>query len=554
MNAMFQKQKASTKPADPTRISLFVTIILLLLYGEFFILNSSFIVEDTKYFCLFDDAMISMRYAKNLAAGHGLVWNPGEAPLEGYTNFLWVMMMTGLHLLPVPPSKISMLVQICSLLLLCINLVYVRRIAMIVTKSSFPATTCALLFTAFYFPLNKWSLMGMETGAVTLAITMAVYHIMRMMRENTFSPVCYLILGIGTLIRIDVFLLFGIAVLTLFFLDKANQNRHLIGGGGLLLLFLAGQTTFRIWYFHDILPNTYYLKMTGYPVWFRMTNGLQNTFNFVYGMNAFLFMMPFGLLLFDRKNRKLKICAVFIATQLFYSIYTGGDITDAKGLANRFLCIVMPAFFILFSHTLVLLRNILNDVLKDARFRFPGFFRTGFIGIIILCLLYLNAGPSCQYLKQWLLMQKMAMVYANKHLVVSADYISSITEPEATVAVTWAGVLPYFLNRPVIDLLGKNDITVSRIKVDLEPYVRASGATRYTAFMPGHTKWDYGYSIGRLQPDIVWQLFPDRDFRFTRTALEEAFPFLYGRYVTKKFSKQEFFVKNNSPHIHWNKL
>ena len=50
-----------------------------------------------------------------------------------------------------------------------------------------------------------------------------------------------------------------------------------------------------------------------------------------------------------------------------------------------------------------------------------------------------------------LLMQKMAMVSTNKHLVVSADYINRITKPEATVAVTWAGVLPYFLNRPVVD-------------------------------------------------------------------------------------------------------
>ena len=32
---------------------------------------------------LFEDAMISMRYARHLAAGHGLVWNIGEAPIEG---------------------------------------------------------------------------------------------------------------------------------------------------------------------------------------------------------------------------------------------------------------------------------------------------------------------------------------------------------------------------------------------------------------------------------------------------------------------------------------
>ncbi|MCL2825764.1 MAG: hypothetical protein FWD57_17365, partial [Polyangiaceae bacterium] len=39
-----------------------------------------------------DDAFISFRYARNLVMGHGLVFNPGER-VEGYTNFLWTMLM-----------------------------------------------------------------------------------------------------------------------------------------------------------------------------------------------------------------------------------------------------------------------------------------------------------------------------------------------------------------------------------------------------------------------------------------------------------------------------
>ena len=40
--------------------------------------------------------MISMRYGRNLAEGYGLVWNPGER-VEGYTNFLWTVIMAGVH-------------------------------------------------------------------------------------------------------------------------------------------------------------------------------------------------------------------------------------------------------------------------------------------------------------------------------------------------------------------------------------------------------------------------------------------------------------------------
>src|SRR5262245_36974515 len=40
-----------------------------------------------------DDALISYRYAQHLAAGQGLVWNVGDAPVEGYTNFLFVVLI-----------------------------------------------------------------------------------------------------------------------------------------------------------------------------------------------------------------------------------------------------------------------------------------------------------------------------------------------------------------------------------------------------------------------------------------------------------------------------
>jgi hypothetical protein len=33
-----------------------------------------------------DDAYITLRYAKHLAGGQGLVWNLGERPVEGYSK------------------------------------------------------------------------------------------------------------------------------------------------------------------------------------------------------------------------------------------------------------------------------------------------------------------------------------------------------------------------------------------------------------------------------------------------------------------------------------
>src|SRR5262245_21925004 len=43
-----------------------------------------------------DDAFISFRYARHAADGHGLVYNAGER-VEGYTNFLWTLLLAASH-------------------------------------------------------------------------------------------------------------------------------------------------------------------------------------------------------------------------------------------------------------------------------------------------------------------------------------------------------------------------------------------------------------------------------------------------------------------------
>ncbi|GAB4325254.1 MAG: hypothetical protein Kow0074_18810 [Candidatus Zixiibacteriota bacterium] len=42
-----------------------------------------------------DDVGISYRYAQHLADGKGLTWNPGGEPVEGYSNLLWVLILSG---------------------------------------------------------------------------------------------------------------------------------------------------------------------------------------------------------------------------------------------------------------------------------------------------------------------------------------------------------------------------------------------------------------------------------------------------------------------------
>jgi hypothetical protein len=69
------------------------------------------------YRVLQDDAYISLRYADNLVHGHGLTFNVGDR-VEGYSNFLWVILMAGAVKLGIHPVAFVKVVGVLSGLLL----------------------------------------------------------------------------------------------------------------------------------------------------------------------------------------------------------------------------------------------------------------------------------------------------------------------------------------------------------------------------------------------------------------------------------------------------
>jgi hypothetical protein len=82
--------------------------------------------------------------------------------------------------------------------------------------------------------------------------------------------------------------------------------------------------------------------------------------------------------------------------------------------------------------------------------------------------------------------------------------LAEATAPEATIAVVWAGAIPYVADRPAVDVLGKNDPVVARAGhrwVAQPSYLGGAG------FVPGHTRWDYDWSIRQARPDVIAQVF-----------------------------------------------
>ncbi len=69
-------------------------------------------------FTLFDDAMISMSYARTLARSGEWVWFPGGGRVQGFTNPLWTLAMAGMHLTGIEGSTAALAVSLTGILVL----------------------------------------------------------------------------------------------------------------------------------------------------------------------------------------------------------------------------------------------------------------------------------------------------------------------------------------------------------------------------------------------------------------------------------------------------
>ncbi|HST06418.1 MAG TPA: hypothetical protein VLQ48_17025 [Chloroflexia bacterium] len=608
------------KLAKSDVIFLLVTLAFIV-YGLIFIYTTSFVINGVRYFSLFDDAMISMRYARNLADGFGLVWNPGGPPVEGYTNPLWVLFMALWHFLPISAAKMSLAIQLSALALLTANLFIVRKIALLISNGSQTIALTAVIFTAFYLPLNNWSLQGMEVAAITPLVSLVVLLSLNTLKTGRFSPLVYLLLGIGTLLRLDMALIMVVTTVFMAFVDRQNRRSHLLWGLGSLLVFIGAQTLFRWLYYGYPLPNTYYLKVEGFPLLKRLLRGFYVTGQFMSTMSLTVFLGAFAIVAAWRDHFVIFLTTL-VLVQVAYSVYVGGDAWEWWGGSNRFVSIVMPLFFVLLAGSVWLLftpgtplatlkRKLLGDsplanavsysilvalMIGNAIYEYaidnsdiavwlvlfaawilvawalrqwtasrPNARREtaatravpmtsslrvyATLLVLALAMINLNSLHVREGITEWLLIKPPIQVHNNPDMVRRALTIRQTLQPDASYAVVWAGIIPYFADGTAVDLLGKSDTVIAHEEMhdynDPNPLV---------AFYPGHMKYDYAYSVGRLQPDAIvqfWSLAGAIDDQPGNPIPLEARPYVEGNYVRADFGDLMFYLRKDSTRVNW---
>ena len=523
------------------KVVFYGIVIVYIVYCIVFIIRSSIVVDGTRYFLLFDDGMISMRYAKNFAAGYGLVWNPGDIPVEGYTNFLWTIYMAVWHLMPIAASKMALPIQITGAVLLVASLFITRKIAAHISGGNAYVWLGSVIVTASYLASNFWGLKGMETAALGLIVLFVIWKIILFIdNKQPLNLFVFLLLGVSLWVRIDYLLFYIFIMIYLFFVVPPKQRIKCMIKGFLVFFFMIGIITlFRLYYYHDIVPNTYYLKMSDIPLTIRLKKGFDLIQAFIQKMSIVLFMLPFIYCFLKRADKRVWLLLSSFLIQLCYTLYVGGDFFESWHLASRFMINVMPCFFILLCLMVyeVMMKCMMFFQMKQHQQ--PIFKKLCFSGILCLLIFQLHGGFSFPYFQTHIQMFSfLGYIDMHKRCLHIALQLKPVTSPQTRIAITAAGIIPYFTDRYSIDLLGKSDVYIARQRAKV-----AKDGWLY----PGHNKYDYDYSIGKFNPDIVQKI------NWMNTA---EFNQAYTRYLAKDYRTVEicgeiFFIKKDSPYIAW---
>ncbi len=433
-----------------------------------------------------DDAYITLSYAKNLAGGEGLVFNPGER-VEGYTNFLWTLILTLPHLVDLDPIFMARaLGWLCSAATFVVLLLFgMRQQQLIGARQPLSPTTeraphrlwplllPAPILLAACGAFAFWALSGMETALFTLLITAGAYSYQRELHRgchareiddnnprNPNAPHLQRnsdkhhqrtawLFALAALTRPEGWLFFGLTALHRLVNHLTQRHLHarefLRWAAPALGLFVA-HFAFRYFYYGHLLPNTFYAKTGAREVLLHYGWAYSRDFLVDYGFYGLALIVPL-LLLFVRADRKVQTwrsySALLISSNALYITAIGGDVLDAF----RFYLPILPLIYL-----------SLQDGLTQLWQRFAPQRPALFVALFLI--------PSAFFtyaLPQGRLDYAQRSMHAhNARLYKLAECINQSPGQDLIIATGAIGIPKYYTRARVIDLIGLTDSTIAR--------------------------------------------------------------------------------------------
>lgn len=428
---------------------------------------------------LADDAFISFRYARNLARGFGLVFNPGEH-VEGYTNFLWVLLMAGGIRLGWQPEVFS---AVLGVVCFAGTLAFWYKTARMVLPGARWALAAAFLIGTQYTVLS-FATSGLETSLQTCLLAAAFWVLVRADLRRSWrrrdSLLLSSIVAVGVLTRMD-FAVFGAVLLPAAVLSARRAGATGPGRGergiragvrqaAVLLavpaMVVACWWTWKLRYYGSVLPNTYYERTPGLEA---MRLGAAYLWTFC---ASYRYLLPgaavlLGLIWQARQRHILIAGPIAAVVWMSYVAGMGGDFMEFRLLAP-----IIPILLLTLVWAVVQLPGLGRAPLAQGFLLLWTAYGslshcTGFISV--LDAKQQEYRPEPVYCMRGHLQDEW-WIAAGQAL---GDYFGS---QGVRLATTAAGALPYYADLPTLDLHGLCDETVVR-----------KGMT--FSRRPGHQRW-----------------------------------------------------------------
>ncbi|UCG52185.1 MAG: hypothetical protein JSW58_01115 [Candidatus Latescibacterota bacterium] len=404
-----------------------------------------------------DDAYISFEYARNLATGDGLVFNPGER-VEGFSNLLWTLILALAARLGGDIELIARLISMAAALAslgLILALLLPRREAKdsVIEADATPTIAALMIVSGCFFPLAFYATAGLETAFYLLCLlTGAVCHLKavnrRTVRLHYVSLFAFLAAamlrpeGVGFLIINVAFLL----------LRRKRIPMGVLLTGAAVLLGYAAIVVIKYEYFGNIVPNTYFAKPGA--SWHYLTplfRGLRYLIRF-FVTSGLLLLLPF--VFFVPKSRGQRYAWVYLfsfaACQLAFILFVGADILRF----DRFAVPLYPWIIGLAS------LGALGGPQKPYA---PS--RTALKRTLIVCaalIVLLNGIRVVRAHRKYCVHDWM---HARAHCEIGR-FLGKVLPQGGGIVANEIGAIRYHSGHAVLDMLGLTDSTVSAIRYE----------------------------------------------------------------------------------------
>jgi arabinofuranosyltransferase len=437
-----------------------------------------------------DDAYISFRYARNLAEHGQLVFNLGER-VEGFTNFLWTVLLAAGIKLGVSPVHASRFLGVgFGVATLAVA---VRLSLRLDDERPSPWHAVAPLGLAAMGAFACWCTGGLETQ---LFAFLALLAWERLLAESATgrgyaSAAAFALAGMTRPEGVLFFALGGAFRLgrNLARERRLRPSRHELAWVALFLAVFGPYFAWRWHYYGWPFPNTFYVKSSGGRGTYELGLYYLRRFAEDYGAVFFAPLALAGWLLQPRDDRRRQdlfaLTALVLGVFALYVIKVGGDF---MGL-YRFVLPVIPLGALCVQEALRSIAARLAPVVPWPALALAGVAITGgFVGgSWKVSTRAAAADPpsdngidSPGYLKR----------YVDERVPIGR-WMAEHARPDDLASVGGAGVIPYYSGIRSFDTFGLVDETI------------AHDRTMTNSNRPGHQKWVAPWYLWKRHPTLI---------------------------------------------------